>query len=46
VDHDGIESTQQEAECTHVDTRGRRLKTYGSGGWVFESPPGALHKAW
>jgi hypothetical protein len=38
VDSDGIESPSFRPVRTTVDTSGRGLEIYGSGGWVFESP--------
>jgi hypothetical protein len=37
-DGDGIGGLSHRAGWTLMDTHGRRLAIYGSGGWVFESP--------
>ncbi len=46
VDVDGLGRPSFRALRTPLDIYGRRLEIYGSGGWVFESPPGALQRAW
>ena len=38
VDRGGARGTRCLVEWTLVDAHGCGLETYGSGGWVFESP--------
>jgi len=44
VDFSGIGRPSYSTVWTVLDTYGRRLEMYGSGGWVFESPRARARK--